>query len=77
MSQPFERYLHPFDAAHHPAPEPEVRQAILASWASDRRDSKNHRARNRLHNINRPFWLDHASAPSRPSEGPDNQPTLQ
>lgn len=31
MSQPFSRYLHPFDSAHHPAPEPEVERAILAS----------------------------------------------
>jgi|LULZ01.1.fsa_nt_gb hypothetical protein len=32
MSQPFSRYLHPFDEAHHPSPEPEVKHAILASW---------------------------------------------
>ncbi|MBT2245988.1 MULTISPECIES: hypothetical protein [Sphingobium] len=36
MSQPFSRYLHPFDVAHHPSLEPEVKRAILASWASDR-----------------------------------------
>lgn len=35
MSQPFSRYLHPFDEAHHPTPEPEVRRAMLASWARE------------------------------------------
>lgn len=36
MSQPVSRYLHPFDIAGHPTLEPEVKRAILASWASDR-----------------------------------------
>lgn len=36
MSQPISRFLHPFDVAHHPSLEPEVKRAILASWASDR-----------------------------------------
>lgn len=36
MSEPFSRFLHPFDVAHHPSLEPEVKRAILASWASDR-----------------------------------------
>jgi len=36
MSQPFSRFLHPFDVAKHPSLEPEVKRAILASWASDR-----------------------------------------
>jgi hypothetical protein len=36
MSQPYSRFLHPFDVARHPDLEPEVKRAILASWASDR-----------------------------------------
>ena len=36
MSQPFCRFLHPFDVARQPSLEPEVKRAILASWASDR-----------------------------------------
>jgi hypothetical protein len=36
MSQPFSRFLHPFDVARHPSLEPEVKRALLASWASDR-----------------------------------------
>jgi hypothetical protein len=35
MSEPFSRALHPFDIARHPTMEPEVKRAILASWASD------------------------------------------
>lgn len=35
MSQPFSRFLHPFDIKPHPSLEPEVRQAILASWAAE------------------------------------------
>lgn len=35
MSQPFSRFLHPFDVARHPSLEPEVKRALLASWASD------------------------------------------
>ena len=35
MSQPVSRITHPFDLAYHPTLEPEVKRAILASWASD------------------------------------------
>ena len=28
-------FQHPFDVVHHPQLEPEVKRAILASWASD------------------------------------------
>lgn len=38
MSQPFSRCLHPFDAAHHPAPEPEVQEAILTALANGRNE---------------------------------------
>lgn len=41
MSQPFSRFLHPLDVAHHPSLEPEVKRAILASWASDQSAVKN------------------------------------
>ncbi len=36
MSQPVSKYLHPFEIVRHPSLEPEVKRAILASWASDR-----------------------------------------
>lgn len=35
MSQALSRFTHPFEVAHHPTLEPEVKRAILASWASD------------------------------------------
>lgn len=41
MSQPFSRFLHPFDVARHPSLEPEVKRALLASWASDRASVRN------------------------------------
>ena len=41
MSEPFSRFLHPFDVAHHPSLEPEVKRALLASWASDRASVRN------------------------------------
>ena len=41
MSEPFSRFLHPFDVARHPSLEPEVKRALLASWASDRASGRN------------------------------------
>jgi len=35
VSRPLSRFTHPFDVSHHPTLEPEVKRAILASWASD------------------------------------------
>jgi len=42
MSKPFSRFLHPFDVARHPSLEPEVKRAILSSWASDRSAVRDH-----------------------------------
>ncbi len=42
MSQPFSRFLNPFDVTRHPSLEPEVKRAILASWASDRSAVRDH-----------------------------------
>ena len=36
MSQPFSRYLHPFDPSG-PTYEPEVARALFASWERERR----------------------------------------
>ncbi|MGQ3066081.1 MAG: hypothetical protein ACT6RM_17390, partial [Sphingopyxis sp.] len=41
MSEPFARLLHPFDVARHPPLEPELKRALLASWASDRSAVRN------------------------------------
>jgi uncharacterized protein YbjT (DUF2867 family) len=35
MSEPFFDFRRPFDVTRHPTLEPEVKRAILASWASD------------------------------------------
>jgi hypothetical protein len=43
MSQPL-GFSHPFEVASHPSLEPEVKRAILASWASDRAAVENHSA---------------------------------
>jgi hypothetical protein len=41
MSEPFSRFLHPFDVTRHPSLEPEVKRALLATWASDRSAVRN------------------------------------
>jgi hypothetical protein len=41
MSEPFSRFLHPFDVTRHPSLEPEVKRAFLATWASDRSAVRN------------------------------------
>ena len=77
MSQPFARYLHPFDVAHHPSLEPEVKRAILASWASDRHAVENHPAMRQLPELKAPVSVDDVFAALRSLDGPDSQPTLQ
>jgi hypothetical protein len=77
MSQPFARYLHPFDVAHHPSLEPEVKRAILASWASDRHAIENHPAMRHPPELKRPVSVDDVFAAMRSLDGPDGQPTLQ
>lgn len=44
MSQPFSRYLHPFEEVRYPSLEPEVRRAILASWSAGRHRLENRRS---------------------------------
>jgi len=51
MSQPVSRFLHPFDPARHPNMEPEVKRAILASWASDRFTTKGRSGRRGPHDM--------------------------
>ena len=54
MSQPVSRITHPFDIAYHPTLEPEVKRAILASWASDASAVPGHPA------LRRPAGIDKA-----------------
>ncbi|WP_299310242.1 hypothetical protein [uncultured Croceicoccus sp.] len=77
MSQPFARYLHPFDLAHHPSLEPEVKRAILASWASDRHTVENQPAMRQPPELKSPVSVDDVFAALRSLDGPGSQPTLQ
>ena len=58
MSQPVSRLLHPFDVARHPSLEPEVKRAILASWASDRHAVRDKPALRRPPGVGRALPLD-------------------
>lgn len=58
MSQPVSRFLHPFDVARHPSLEPEVKRAILASWASDRAAVDNQPALRKPPGFKKPIPVD-------------------
>lgn len=77
MSQPFSRYLHPFDVAHHPSLEPEVKRAILASWASDRHAVENQPSMRNPPGLQGPVPVDDVFAALRSLDGPAGVPTLQ
>lgn len=51
-------FRHPNDVAHHPQLEPEVKRAILASWASDAAAVKNRPALRRLPGSKRTVRID-------------------
>lgn len=65
MSQPFSRFLHPFDVACHPSLEPEVKRAILASWASDRSAVRDQPAPNKPPGAKRGVSIDDVLAAMR------------
>lgn len=58
MSQPVSRFLHPFDVVKHPSLEPEVKRAILASWASDRAAVENQPALRKPPGFKKPIPVD-------------------
>lgn len=70
MSQPFSRLLHPFDVAHHPTLEPEVKRALLASWASDRVAVMDNPALRRPPGVKRTFSVDEVMAALRVLDQP-------
>jgi hypothetical protein len=70
MSQPFSRFLHPFDVSHHPSLEPEVKRAILASWASDRSAVKDHPAMRKPPGAKRAVPIDEVFAAMRSLDEP-------
>jgi hypothetical protein len=77
MSQAVSRYLHPFDIAAHPTLEPEVKRAILASWASDRSAVEGEPALCKPPGARRPVPIDNILAALRSLDGEQPPPTLQ
>ena len=69
MSQSVSRFLHPFDIARHPSLEPEVKRAILASWAFDRVAVEVEPSRRRPPGIRRPVPIDDIFAALRSIDG--------
>jgi hypothetical protein len=79
VSQPVSRFLHPFDIAHHPSLEPEVKRAILARWASDRSSVKGQPALRKPRGVRHPVPVDDVFAAlraldSQPAETPQVRP---
>jgi len=71
MSQPVSRFLHPFEVARHPTLEPEVKRAILASWASDRSSVRDQPALRHPPGVSEPFEVDDVFAALRALDDPD------
>jgi hypothetical protein len=69
VSQPVSRFFHPFDVVHHPQLEPEVKRAILASWASDRVAVANQPALRQPPELERPVPVDDVLAALRSLDG--------
>lgn len=69
MSEPFSRFLHPFDVSHHPSLEPEVKRALLASWASDRSAVRNKPALRKPPGAKRAVAVDDVLAALRSLDG--------
>ena len=69
MSEPFSRFLHPFDVARHPSLEPEVKRALLASWASDRSAVRNRPALRKPPGVRRAVPVDDVLAALRSLDG--------
>jgi len=77
MSQPVSRFLHPFDVARHPSMEPEVKRAILASWASDRFAVKGKPALRKPPDVPDPVAVDDVFAALRTVDGQQARHTTQ
>ncbi len=58
MSRSIPSYLDPFNVAQHPSLEPEVKRAILASWASDKNAVENQPAMRKPPDMEGPVSID-------------------
>lgn len=74
MSHLYSRFSHPGDIVHHPSLEPEVKRAILASWASDRAAVEGKPAFRRPLGAQRAIPIDEVFAALRSLDGPDQSP---
>lgn len=59
------RFRDPFEVVHHPQLEPEVKRAILASWASDAHAVENQPALRQPPELDRPLRFDDVMAALR------------
>ncbi len=69
MSHTLSRFTHPFEVARHPTLEPEVKRAILASWASDASAVPNQPALRRAPHSAKPAPVDDVMAALRALDG--------
>lgn len=77
MSEPFSRFLHPFEVARHPSLEPEVKRALLASWASDRSAVRNKPSLRKPPGARRAVPVDDVLAALRSLDGGSEQPAAE
>lgn len=66
------RFNDPFDVARHPQLEPEVKRAILASWASDAHAVENQPALRQPPDVDRPLRYDDVMAALRDLDGTEH-----
>lgn len=69
MSVPLSRFHGPFDVARHPSLEPEVKRAILASWASDAAAVEGRPALRKPRQLKKPVPVDDVLAALRSLDG--------
>jgi hypothetical protein len=66
---PRSTFSDPFDVVRHPQFEPEVKRAILASWASDAHAVENQPTLRHPPDVNRPLLYDDVMAALRRLDG--------
>lgn len=77
MPQSLSHFRRPFDIARHPTLEPEVKRAILASWASDAAAVEGRPALRRPPGLKKPVPVDDVLAALRSLDGPSGPSARQ
>jgi hypothetical protein len=75
MPEPLSDFRRPFDVVRHPTLEPEVKRAILASWASDAAAVEGRPALRRPPGLRKPVPLDDVLAALRALDGASGRPS--